>query len=208
MITSLMNGNHGKRFGLLALALVATGVTAQANEDDKLTGAISAPDEPSRNHVSAAFRAGFNVKATFKNLGGFPEWIARDPARPQDRTYADGYVRKDASGNNHAPPPYDHATWFWAYAEEAAQISPLPGSVLMHADSSAPIASTEGELNDPLPGFEITYDRQLGKLGAARWGLEAAFGYLNFNVRDQSPHPAAIGRRTDQFDFPPLAGDP
>jgi hypothetical protein len=208
MIKTTMNRNHQSEFSLLALALAAATATAQTKDGEKLAGAMTLSDEAPRNHFSAAFRAAFNLKPSFQNIGSFPEWIIRDPTLPQDRTYIDGYVRMDASGNNHAAPPYDRATWFWAYAEESTQTLPVPGSVLMHSDSSAPIASTKGDPDDPLPGFELTYNRQLGEIGKVRWGVEAAFGYMGFDFKDHGSHSAAVTRRADQYDFPALAGDP
>ncbi len=206
MNKTTMNSNHQMRFGWLALALAATTAAAQTQDEAKLAAAISKGDELSLNHFGAAFRAGFNIKPSFKNIGGFPERIIRDPTLPQDHTYSDGYVRTDVTGNDHGPAPDDHATWFWAYAAPS-QISPGGDSVLMHIDSSAPIASTKGEGDEPLPGFELTYSRQLGELGKARWGVEAAFGYTGFDFHNEGDAVAA-GRRTDQYQFSPNAGAP
>lgn len=209
-----MKRNQQLQFGWLAMALAATAASAQTQNEAKSAQALSTSEEPSLNHFGVAFRAGFNIKSSFKNIGGFPEWIVRDPSRPQDRTYADGYVRTDALGNDHsvadnpATAPYKDTTWYWAYANAAAQTEPVPGSVLMHSDSSAPIASTQGEKDDPLPGFELTFSRQLGKLGKARWGVEAAFGYMGFDFKDHASYPVSVARRTDQYDFPPMVGDP
>src|SRR5262245_18833843 len=67
--------------------------------------------------MSIAARFGFNIQASFRNVGSRS---LPNPGPPVgggiDRFYDDGYVRVDGSGN------LNGQTWFWGY-ERASQVN-------------------------------------------------------------------------------------
>ena len=62
-----MKRNQQLQFGWLAMALAATAASAQTQNEAKSAQALSTSEEPSLNHFGVAFRAGFNIKSSFKN---------------------------------------------------------------------------------------------------------------------------------------------
>jgi hypothetical protein len=128
------------------------------------------------NRLGLSFRLGFNIDARFKNLGGFASTANTGPPAGggADRTYDDGFVRVDSSGNANG------FTWNWGY-QDAAQVQ--GDTIAMHAGSS-PADGVSKQDGDPQPGFELSYERRLGWWGRASWGFEAAFGFTDVEVRD------------------------
>src|SRR5947209_5111294 len=78
----------------------------------------------------------------------------------------------------------------------------------MHSLSS-PGATAANRDDEPAPGFEIGYHRDLLNKKSWRLGFEALFGYTDLNVSDASPISASITRLTDTFTVPPeISGQP
>jgi hypothetical protein len=119
-----------------------------------------------------------------------------------NRNYDDGYNRVDDRGNNW--PGYPPATRNYGFLYESQRVLDPP-SVVMHSSSSAANV-TGAELNDdPVPGFELTYSRELFRTGSARWSLETAFGYSYLSVRDGGTYAAGVTTINDAFGVPPNA---
>src|SRR5580692_989632 len=111
---------------LAGVLLPVSAAFAQLNDDT---------DRPTQR-FGLSYRAGFNITADFRNLGGFPASSSPGPATGGgiDRIYDDGYVRVDSSGNAGGQ------TWFWGY-KNASQI-PGNDTVVMHSTLSEPDASS------------------------------------------------------------------
>ena len=166
--------------------------------------ALEAPPSDSPNRFGLSYRMGFNLNVQFKNLGGF---VPTAPPGPEaggvvNRNYDDGYNRVDNNGNSY--PGYPPATRNYEDLYPS-QVVGAPPSVVMHSSSSA--ANVTGtELNDdPVPGFELSYSRELFRTGSARWSLEAAFGYSELSVSDSRPYAAGVTTINDAFGVPPNA---
>lgn len=146
------------------------------------------------NRFGLNFRMGFNVKASFRNLGGF---AARTDPGPSfggsvNRVYDDGFNRLDSSGN------VGGMTWNWGY-QNASQ---LPGNdtVLMHSYSSPATAVSDNRTDDPQPGLDLSYDRELGRLAKKiKWGVGAGFNYTSTKIQDSSSLSAPGEMISDAF---------
>lgn len=161
---------------------------------------LAQDDNPSDwNHFGLDFRMGFNIQAKFMNAGvmAAPAGPAAGPAA--NRTYSDGFVNVDRSGNSGSQ------TWNWGY-QHASQVS--GDTLLMHATS---VSSGPGDSrnDDPNLGFELSYVRDLGHESWGRWGLKAAFGYTAMNLRSGDPLSASAQFITDTYQLngitPPIA---
>lgn len=154
------------------------------------------------NHVGLNFRVGLNIKARFNNIGASISAAQPGPATGGgiDRTYDDGYVRVDASGNQGG------LTWNWSY-QNASQV-PGNNTLLMHAASTASTTS-EQDGDSPQWGFELNYQRDLGHAEWGRWGFQVAFGYTDIDIRDSRLLATSSSLLTDAYSLggitPPLA---
>jgi hypothetical protein len=151
------------------------------------------------NHLGLNLQLGFNIQAKFSNAG-----VVAAPAAPAagsavNRAYTDGFVNVDSSGNAGSQ------TWNWGY-QHALQVS--GDTLLMHAAS---VSSGAGDSRnaDPNPGFEFSYVRDLGHESWGRWGIKAAFGYTEMNLRTSDALSASAQLITDTYPLggvtPPLA---
>ena len=195
------------RNGIYAAAVATMGATMlPAQDGDVVSGpgiALAADQEPTRNRVGLNFRLGYNISAEFKGLGGFP--AQTNPGPPAgggvDREYDDGYNRVDVSGNNGG------LTWNWGY-DNASQV-PGNDTVVMHSTSGIGNASTGEMHDDPHPGFELTYGRDLGEAWKGRWGWEGAFGFSDLEIRQRGMLSGDLTRLSDAYALngvvPPLA---
>ena len=75
---------------------------------------------------------------------------------------------------------------------------PGDGTIVMHRSSSTGATAKDRD-DDPQPGFELTYNRELGRNEKLRWGLEMAFGFMNVSVNDSHPIPLGVSRLTDAY---------
>jgi hypothetical protein len=193
-----------KRSLMAASVLAATLVSAQSDEAVVNSGIIlPGNDEPLRNRIGLSYRLGLNMSVDFKKLGGFQ--TQGDPGPPLghgiDRFYDDGYNRVDSSGNA------GESTWFWGYSGGTQ----VPGNdtILMHSSSSQANGSARGVDDDPQHGIELTYNRDLGALGQGRWGVEAAFGYMDLTFSDNRNRAGTVTQITDTYQLsgvvPPLS---
>lgn len=158
------------------------------------------PENP--NRLSLGPRFGMNLKADFHNNAPVNPPVNPGPATGgADHTYDDGYVLVDSSGNAGG------LTWNWGY-QNASQVA--GDTMQFHAtQSSSPSASAIN--NDPQYGAELTYQRVIGPfLSSGRWGLEAAFGYTDLDLRDNHRATGPVTMTTDTYQLngvlPPGAG--
>src|SRR5205823_4335854 len=129
---------------------------------------------------------GLNISAKFKGLGGYLAGSnpGPTPAGAPPRSiwnYDNGYVFEDIQGSA------SDFTWYWGYSGQPSPQAQVPGNDFLYLTRSSSLADVNSgaRQNDPqLPGFELTYNRQLGREGQATWGVEGAFNYLNVEIRD------------------------
>ena len=189
------------------LAALSVLSTSTAWQQASAQSAFETPPPDSPNRFGLSYRMGLNLNVQFKNLGGFPAQTAPPGAEAGglvNRNYDDGYNRVDNNGNFY--PGYPPATRNYEYLSPSQIVSdPVlgPTFIVMHSSSSA--ANVTGtELNDdPVPGFELTYNRELFRTGSAHWSLETAFGYSDLSVNDSSPYAAGVTTINDAFGVPP-----
>lgn len=159
---------------------------------------LDPPKAESPNHVGFSYRTAFNVGVDFKHVGTFtPPGALRQTIAGDAFNYDDGYVLTDSSGNTLG------FTRYWGY-DNASQL-PGDGTLLMHSSSSSG-TSTSSRDDGPQPGFELTFNRELGRKGNRSWGLEAAFNYMNVCVRDSRPQLVGVSQRTDVYPLPTVPG--
>jgi hypothetical protein len=159
-----------KTFIALTLALMTGPLAASLQAQD------AAADNP--NWFSLGPQFGLNLNVRFKYLGNV------HPASPGpatgggvNRTYDDGFVRVDSSGDTH------NQTWNWGY-QPGAQVQ---GSTLTLHSSSAAVNGTLSQNDDPNPGFDLAFGRRLGKVLGGQWGLQAAFDFTTISMHDNQP---------------------
>jgi hypothetical protein len=150
---------------------------------------LDPPKEESLNRFGISFGMSFNATVDFKHFGAFaPPTSSRLTPDGDPFNYDDGYVLTDSSGNLLG------YTRYWGY-DSSSQV-PGDGTILMHRASSTGGTAKDRD-DDPQLGFEFTYNRELGRNEKLRWGLEAAFGYMNVSVNDS--HPIPLTRLTDAY---------
>jgi hypothetical protein len=171
--------------GMALLTSVASAQSGLTRED------LVCPCLQPVNRFGLSYRMGFNVSARFKNLGGYT--AASNPGlasgAAQERFYDDGYNRKDSSTN------HNDTTWFWGY-QNASQIS---GNSVTMTSSSAPANGSSERNEDPQQGIELTYNRELGHYEKWRWGIEAALGYMDVSIGNNSPFSGSRKDIADTF---------
>jgi hypothetical protein len=128
------------------------------------------------NFFRAGARAGFDVGVQFRNTGGG----VRHQAGPGtggglDRTYLDGFVKVDASGNAGGE------TWFWGYRNDS-QVVQGGTAIGFSALEGNPYGGSSDADSDPQWGAEIGYTRILGQCLGGRWGLDLALDWTDFQV--------------------------
>jgi hypothetical protein len=134
---------------------------------------------------------GFNIKADFKGLGGFPAQTNPGPeSGGADHVYDNGFNRVDASGNAGG------RTWNWGY-QAASQVQ--SGAIAMSSSSAAGTGQI-GDVKDDLQwGAELTYARQLGSNNSYWWGLVAGLSWLNLDLKQDASLSSDVQRLTDTY---------
>ena len=199
----MKRGNVTRHLALAALALTPSLPLHAADVGVKL----DAPAQPDKNRFGISYRAGFNFTAEFKNVGNVAR--RKDPNRDPgpatgdnvDRFYDNGYNRVRIGDN------FGGFTWFWGY-DDASQ---LPGNdtLEMKSTTGRKIDSTTHD-DDPQHGFELTWDRELGraKNGKWAWGVEGAFGWTDIEIRDHRPLTGGTRTLIDAFNLGGVAPPP
>jgi hypothetical protein len=149
------------------------------------------------NRIGLSYRMGLNINVDFKKLGGFPAISDPGPALGiTNRSYDNGsYNRVDISGNAGG------LTWNWGY-EQPGQLQ--GGALVMESASSPNNVTSKNQDDDPQHGFELSYQRELGRgeNGKWRWGAEAALGYTSIEVSDSRDLRGNINRIIDSYTIP------
>jgi hypothetical protein len=175
---------------ILGVILAAPTVSALAADGDMIS-------QTNKNRLTLKGRATFNISAKFTKLAAFkPARSVGGTGGALDHYYDDGFVRVDNSGN------FGGQTWFWGY-DTAAQVS--GDNILFHSSSSDGASSKDVD-DAPYPGFELVYNRELGKFGKKeqhRWGLEASIGWTSIGLSDKSTLRGNLTRITDSYSFTP-----
>ena len=196
-----MTRHHAPLVGLLALTttLAATAPAQSENSAPPLTKKNPRADASFLNRIHAAYRGGFNIKPRFTGVGGSVGTDYGPATGPGNRRYDDGYNLVDGAGNRQ--PPYQDTTYYWAFHDRPTQITSVGSDtfVTMHSSSSPAVNSTPKDDGAPLPGIELTYDGELARWGPVRVGMEAAFGYMGFCIRDNQPLGSTVRRVSDTF---------
>jgi hypothetical protein len=147
------------------------------------------------NRLGLSYRMGLNITANFKNFGRFSVPNPRLNLDGDSYNYDNGYVYPDAGT------PNSGTTHYWGYdgvTYNGASQLPGNGTLLMQRASARGLSS--GDLqDDPQSGLELTYNRELGRTRNFRWGLEAAFNYMNVSLHDNHPITGNASLLTDAF---------
>src|SRR6266404_2716647 len=193
----------------LLVCLAALPISQAHAEDTASADLLTPPVTKSPDRYNLSFRMGFNITADFKNIGAFSpqghlvpisgQGSVGQPASPNgdavgNRTYQDGYVWVDSSGNALGYSRY------WGY-DNSSQYNAAAGTISMHSSSSPGTDSKDRE-GDPQMGFEFTYNRRLGNSEKWNWGLEAAFNYMNVAIHDSRTLNGTGALITDSFQLP------
>ncbi len=204
---------HTLWFGALGLACVGGTAfgqdrfPAEATDDAMLK-------RRNRFSLKATFNFGIRTdftSATPNNSGSFPR------VGPENRTYDDGFVKVDISGNAGA------STWNWGY-NTAGQFNPADGtlaapntgasSLAFHSVSSLADGQTRGSRDQMVPGFELAYEEVLGRWHIsekrrANIGILCSAGFMRLGQRDSGSLAGLVGLTTDKYlpgaVLPPLA---
>ena len=160
------------------------------------TRVVPMPSE-TPNGLSASFRMAFNVKTHFENVGAFTSSTPQTTPDGDKFNYDNGYVLTDSSGNAMG------YTRYWGY-NSSSQL-PGDGTILMNRYGSVG-TSVSSNPDEPLPGLELTYRRELGRGEKLRWGLEAAVNYMHLNVSDSRMASTTATSLTDAYALPMLEG--
>lgn len=187
--------NTANRITLLnsMAALVASAAWAQNSSLD----AVGPADSPNRFGLN--YRMGFNASVKFKNLGGYTLPASRFTPSGAPYNYDDGYVYLDPNGAANSAWPY---TWYWGYDANPNQYTLGDATLLMHRSSAAADASTGNKDDDPMPGFEVTYNRELYRDAHVRLGPEFGFGYSSMSVKDSSTLHSDVTVASDAYGIP------
>lgn len=212
------------KYSVVPLSLCAASAAFAQNA---LTPLLSAPDgsvppvalesneDPSLNQIRMGMQLGFNMKASFKHIGSFP--AASNPGSTNafsNHTYDNGYNKVDSSTNSHfngvGNPPIE-GTWNWGFTGNnnpdvngnGSQVhgNGTPGGTISFDSVSSSGGSTGDRVDDPQPGFSLTFARQLIHDDNDRWrgGLEAGFGYTDYDIKDDQPVNAKVSDLRDTY---------
>jgi len=188
----------------LALTLSWTAaLSAPRLHADDLFAPIQKATEPAvdnANWFSFGPQFGLNINARFNHVGNVnPSSPGPATGGGVDRTYDDGFVHVDSSGDAGGQ------TWNWGY-QNASQVQ---GSTLtMHSASSA-MNGTLDQNGVPAIGFDLAFGRNLGTMLGGKWGLQGAFDFNTISISDNHPLSGTGTQITDAFPLggviPPLA---
>jgi len=191
------------RYSVVPLSLCATSaVLGQAT--DTFTPVLLEPKPIALNHISMGFQLGFNLKTSFKHIGKFGAANPGSTNSISNHFYDDGNNLVDSTGNQHFNGTgFTEGTWNWGYNNMANQVhgnGDVNGTVDMHSTSSAG-GTSSGRSDDPQPGFMLTFGRELFRDEKDRWrtGLEWAFGYTDYTVKDSHAVNAKGTQLTDSY---------
>lgn len=145
-------------------------------------------------HFRLGTWVGFNIGADFSVSGTVPLGAAQPGVAGiggVDRTYDDGYVRVDETGNAQG------VTSYWGY-QDASQLS---GSTLIYrASKSFTTADSVSKDGGPQFGLDMAYGWNLRQWGTSRLGVEFGFGLLPVDLKDSRALSGVFERSVHAFD--------
>jgi len=150
---------------------------------------------PHASWFSLGPQFGLKLNAKFNQLGNLGS-SSPGPATGGglDRTYNDGFVKVDSSGNAGGQ------TWNWGY-QSGSQVQ--GDAVVMSA--AAPVNGSLHANDDPQVGFDLAFGHDFGSAPGGRWGLSAAFDFTTVSIHD---HQSFAGQSTLISDAFSLGGQP
>ena len=135
---------------------------------------LAPPDAPNANWFSLGPQFGLNLKAHFDGIGrGNSGSPGPDTGGGVNRTYSDGYVKVDSSGNAGSE------TWNWGY-QHASQVQ--GNTIVMHSLSGANGSLRAGD--DVQPGFDLAFGHDFGTAPGGKWGIQGAFDFTAISIED------------------------
>ncbi len=167
---------------LTGVVLIGTAVSAEQNKSTYLN---------STNRLTLSLRFGLNISTKFTGVaGGFaagsPAGGGRLTPNGDAYNYDDGYVLTDSTGN------FLNLTTYWGYDNTATQYDPVANTIAFNRTTAAGASSGQSDDSKPYPGFEITYNRELGVTQDGHeihFGIEGAVNYLKISFNDSSSSP-------------------
>ncbi len=170
----------------VSLALALAAVAAPAADD------LAVP-EPPRNRWQIGARAGFNLDVDFRNRSlPLADTVGPLTGTLTDRTYADGFVRPDASASA------DGSTWNWGY-QDASQVPADLSRLSLHGYTGTPYADSLDQADDPQWGAETTYARMFGDWAGATWGFEIGVQWTSLSIQDDETLQGSLTETTDAY---------
>ncbi len=156
--------------------------------------AVQAADfDDQRNRFYVGGRAALNVQVEFRNTAAPLVGQFGPPAGgATDRSYFDGFVRVDSSGNAAGE------TWNWGY-DKSSQVLPGDTAIVHHGYSGNPWGDTADGNEDPQWGGELGYTRVLSEWAGGRWGLELGFNFLSLDLGDDSARAGSVTETSDTY---------
>jgi len=201
------------------MALFTTAVSAEQDLNTYLQ---------STNHVTLSLRFGLNIRASFKGFGnglyyvpGSSSGNGRTTPFGDPYNYDDGYVLTTSSYTpNPDNSPNPTFTTYWGYDNQQlvsaggqliGSAGAYTGVALSRSTATGISASQSGSDGQSYPGFELAYDRELGK--KENWhdmhfGLEGAVNYMKISVNENSASGASVSTLTDVYNFPITESSP
>ena len=161
-----------------------------------LAPTVAMAQQPATNHLTFSARFGLNISARFS--GAAPIAIppsSRTTPNGASYNYDDGYVYPDVSGSG------DGYTWYWGYDNNGTQLDPEANTILLHRSSGSTMVNSPTMSDDPSPGAELTYTRELGTKGYFRFGFEAAVNYLSVGIGGRGSYALRGGLTTDEYSY-------
>ncbi len=200
-----------RRAILASLLCIPLASTQAGNGDSAIFRHDDDDDEP-LNRFSLSYSMGLNITAGFKNVSVVPNFVlvpnhqgVLTPTQVNpgstnalgSHVYDNGYAQQDASSNAL------NFTSYWGY-QNASQVQ--NGAVVMNATAPT-LGAGPGNLNgDPQHGFQLTYNRRLGRHGNLRWGLETGFGFTDVTIRDNQTVAGDYTLTSDSYTLPAVPG--
>ena len=152
-----------------------------------------ADEDPNRLMVNGRYT--LNVLAKYSSSSPAPNIGGLLGGPGTQRTYNDGFVRTDISGNAGGK------TWNVGY-NDPVQLS-VPGTLNFHTSTSPTDGITRNSRDGGLPGLEVRYGRVLGQFNLGprkvKWGLLGGVSYADLHLRDNGVQSGAITGTTDSY---------
>jgi hypothetical protein len=179
--------------------LLAPATPLCAADEPPLRVKLEEPPARNKNRFGVSYRASFTIDADFRNVGNLgksPRGAGPGPNPVKgdrvNRDYDDGFVHADTPHNDFG------VTQTWG-VKDASQIDENFDVHMSSTTGRSVNPSTYDD--DPQHGFELTYNRELGR-GAKNnwsWGVEGAFGWTDIEIVDNRRLVGGTKKITDTY---------